>query len=204
MEFDFACERGHSFGEYHLHGVINEIISAIIDPGLFKLHGGHPHPALNPLATPKPGRPREIDFFIDHRDTSAPRTCLEAKWAGSSHCTWNRVLLDLCRLTLVKQHSPSAECLFVLAGTTNQVNALVRSMPLVRQAGSGLMRHALQIPEDNTVSRQRVFEPMKWTVPKLVQDGLPTVPQKIRSTLIQDSDTNTSKWKTIVWRIDGP
>ena len=28
MEFEFACNRGHAFGEYFMHGVINEILAA--------------------------------------------------------------------------------------------------------------------------------------------------------------------------------
>lgn len=201
LEFDFACERGHSFGEYHLHGVINEIVSAIIDPGLYKLHGGYPHPALALPDAPRAGRRREVDFYVENRDTSEARTCIEAKWAGSSHAVWDRVLLDLCRLTLVKHYSPTVECLFVLSGTAQNVNNVLRSMPLVRQGGSGSQRHALQLPDDHKVARQRVFEPMTWTNPKILREKLPSVPAKIHSTLLQQETITASKWETIVWRI---
>lgn len=205
LEYDFACERGHSFGEYHLHGVINEIISAIIDPGLFKLHGGYPHPAINSLDAPKrAGRPREVDFYVEHRDTDQARTCIEAKWAGSSHCTWDRVLLDLYRLTLVKEHSPEAECLFVLAGFTKNVDALLDTMPVVWQGGSSTHRmRALQRPKNKGVATSRNYRPREWTVPDLIRTALPRVPLVIRSKLAHDTDIKESRWKTVVWRIDG-
>ena len=208
LEYDFACERGHSFGEYHLHGVINEIISAIIDPGLFKLHGGHPHPAINSLGAsdmPKrAGRPREVDFYVEHRDTDEARTCIEAKWAGSSHCTWERVLLDLYRLTFVKEHSPEAEFLFVLAGFTQNVDALLENMPRVWQGDASLRKRALQIPNNKGSAVARCYRPMPWANPDLVRTSLPRVPLAIRSKLAHHTDIKASKWKTVVWRIDGP
>lgn len=206
LEFDFACERGHSFGEYYLHGAINEIVSAIIDPGLFRLHGSYPHPALNPSSNlPKPGRRREVDFYVENRDTNASSLCLEAKWAGSSHCTWEKILLDLYRLALVKEHSPEGECLFVLAGSTLKVNALMASMPRVRQEGGAAnLMTALQIPKNRGEATKRTYRPRHWGVPSAVRDSLPTVPPVIRSTLAHHTDLKVSKWRTFVWRIDGP
>lgn len=206
LEYDFACERGHSFGEYHLHGVMNELISAIIDPALFKLRGGHPHPALNSPDLPKrAGRPREVDFYVDHRDTNEARTCIEAKWAGSSHCTWDRILLDLYRLTLVKEYSPEAECLFVLAGSMQNVDKLLSSMPLVRQGGgSSHMMRPLQIPKNKGAASSRCYEPRQWAIPDEIRKALPRVPLRIRSKLAHHTDIKASRWKTVVWRIDDP
>jgi len=202
LEYDYVCERGHSFGEYHLHGVMNEIISAVIDPGVFVPHAGYAHPAIATLGEPKRGRPREVDFYVEPRESDKPSTCIEAKWAGSSHCTWERVLLDLCRLTLVKHHSPTTECLFVLAGGARDVNALVRRMPVAQG------RRVLQIPAENKNSRLHSYPIMDWAgrfvVPAVVRDGLPTIPRKLHSTLVKSAGTNTSKWQTIVWRIGPP
>lgn len=209
LEYDFACDRGHSFGEYHLHGVINEIISAIIDPGLFKLHGGYPHPAINNatgLDEPKrSGRRREVDFYIEHRDTNVARTCIEAKWGGSSYCTWDRVLLDLYRLALVKEHCPDSECLFVLAGPTAEVDAVLESMPSVWQANYSRQMRALQSPgKKNGVATSRHFRPSGWTVPDLIRESLPRVPVEIHTKLAHHTNVKDSKWKTVVWRIEGP
>lgn len=87
LEFDFVCERGHSFGEYYLHGVMNEIISANIDPAASVPHASYAHPALARAGKPSPGRKREVDFFVQPRVSGGPTACVEAKWAGSSHCT---------------------------------------------------------------------------------------------------------------------
>lgn len=209
LEFDFVCERGHSFGEYYLHGVMNEIISANIDPGVDVPHASYAHPALARAGAPAPGRKREVDFFIQPRVNGGPTACIEAKWAGSSHCTWEKVLLDLCRLTLVKNADPATECYFVLAGLSRDVNAVVavlmRKMPLMKKPRRGMIR-ILQVPADNQHSRQRSYPLRDWAnrsvIPKAVQAALPTSPVKIRSTLLMAPGMNTPRIQTIVWRID--
>jgi hypothetical protein len=201
LEYDFACERGSSFGEYHLHGVINEIISAIIDPGLFKQYGGYAHPAIN--ETPKrPGRPREVDFYVEHRDTKEARTCLEAKWAGSSHCTWEKILLDLYRLALVKEHSPTAECLFVLAGSRTNMDVMMKSMPVVWQGGNTQRKmRALQKPENRGHASLRYYNPVPWAVPTSFRRSLPRIPPAFRSNLAHNTKVKDSRWMTVVWSI---
>lgn len=205
LEFDYACARGHSFGEYYLHGVMNEIISANIDPGAFVPHAGYAHPAIAAEGSIKPGRKREVDFYVKPRVDDGPTSCIEAKWAGSSHCTWERVLLDLCRLTLVKEQSPTTECLFVLSGWNRDVNTIVRKMPLIQGRRKGKKIRVLQIPKENKYSRPRTCPLADWSgrfdVPEVVHKGLPKVPRKIRSALVKSTGINTSKWQTIVWRI---
>lgn len=93
LEFDYVCERGHSFGEYHLHGVMNEILSAIISPKDFIPHSGYAHEALTRSGQKTTGRQREVDFFIRAHKSGSVDVCIEAKWAGSSYCTWDRILL---------------------------------------------------------------------------------------------------------------
>lgn len=214
LEFDYVCERGHSFGEYHLHGVMNEIISAIISPKDFIPRSGYAHDALAKEADQAIGRKREVDFYIQAHNPGTADVCIEAKWAGSSHCTWDRILLDLCRLTLVKQHSSDTECLFVLSGPTKAVNAALKSleknMPLrnFRHRLTGV----LEAPDRNRNPVKRDYhlkdENGHFAGNELVLKGLPNkkngqpnIPRKINSGLVRSSGTRTTDWQTIVWRI---
>ena len=44
---------------------------------------------------------------------------------------------------------------------------------------------------------------MQWTNPDLVRSSLPRVPLAIRCKLAHHTDIKATKWKTIVWRIEG-
>lgn len=202
LEYDFACERGHGFGEYHLHGVINEIVTAIIDPAIFKQYGGYAHPALNKPPR-RAGRPREVDFYVEHRETKEGRTCLEAKWAGSSHCTWDNILRDLYRLAFVKEHSPTIECLLVLAGSTANVDLMMKTMPAVWQNGNIQRRmRPLQKPENKGHASLRYYNPVPWAVPISVKEALPGTPLPFSSKLAHHTKLKDSRWRTVVWKVE--
>lgn len=209
LEYDFSCNRGHSFGEYYLHGTINEIVSANIDPGEQVPHSGFPHPAIvseftNNTET-KQGRKPEVDFYIEHRLKDGPSTCIEAKWAGSSHCTPNRILYDLCRLTWIKQYSPDTTCLLVVAGGNTKLKKLFNRKPLA-PASEGA-RRILERPHVNKTPKIRSY-------PLLEADGTPvdaiskyaentalTIPRRIRSTLVTPSIHEPPRWQALIWRI---
>ncbi len=95
LDFDFACNRGYSFGEYHLYGIVNEILSANIDQSNSKIQSGY-SPAV--LARPGRGRNPEIDFAVLSRKNNSVEVAAEVKWAASSHCNVENVLNDLLRL----------------------------------------------------------------------------------------------------------
>lgn len=214
LEFDYICERGQSFSEYHLHGVMNEIIGAITSPTDFRIHSGYAHDALAKDDNQSIGRPREVDFYIKSYRSSLTDICVEAKWAESGHCRWDRVLLDLCRLALIRKHSPTTECLFVLSGPTKKVCALMKSlennMP-IRKLG-GRLFGILETPDANRNPAPRPYRLRDWggrfagnelvlnALPKK-KNGRPNIPVKIMTALVRSSVTRTGNWQTIVWRI---
>lgn len=202
LDFDYACNRGHSFGEYHLHGVVNEVISANIDPKMMRVHANFAHSAI---ARKDPGRGRhpELDFYIQSRDGTAPSVCAEVKWAGSSHASAKRVLLDVIRLALVKQSEPSTECLFILAGGNAELRKLLLVPPLAtEQRGS---RGLLERPRATKDPRKRSFPLVAAGVPitiidKEAQEFL-TMPNKVSTTLVTPAAFDTKRWQSLVWRV---
>lgn len=213
LEYDYVCERGSSFNEGYLHNVISQITNAITGPQDFKIHAGYPHDALAKRNDEKSGRPREVDFYIHPYRSELTPLCIEAKWADSSHCKWDKILLDICRLAIISQHSPSTECLFILSGPTEKVLAAIRSleknMPLRKRRGSSIS--LLEAPSER-FSIVRHYRLRDWggrfagpdhvltALPKK-QNGRPNVPVLIQTALVRSSGTRTGMWQTVVWRI---
>ncbi|GLU61719.1 hypothetical protein Pure05_42300 [Paenarthrobacter ureafaciens] len=108
---------------------------------------------------------------------------------GSQSLHVDKIVLDFCRLALVRNASPTTDCFFVLSDRSREVNtvvtALMHKMPLMKKPRREMIR-ILQIPADNQVSRQRSYPLTDWAnrsvVPTSVQTSLPTTPAKIRST----------------------
>lgn len=214
LEFDYTCERGNSFSEYYLHGAINEIVAALVSPTDFRIHAGYPHKALARGLDDGPGRQREVDFLIQPYNTEMSALCIEAKWAGSSHCRWDRILLDICRLALVKEHSPTTECLFVLSGPVSEVEATLKSLrkniPARKGKHNGI--RLLEEPGENRYSVRRVYRMKDWAGRfvgnALVENALPkkangkvNIPAKVATSLVRSHVTQAKNWQTIVWRV---
>ena len=197
MEFEFACNRGHAFGEYFMHGVINEILASSIDPHMVNLCPGFPEPALQTPA--KGGRKRELDFALVDVATKQPITFVEAKWAGSSHCNEETILKDVSRLAVVHKAYPSSTSLFVLAGGKDAVEKVL---------GSGILG-----PQDKPETRLltypyhsygRSFSIQRFATAsqtEKLRNDLPCVPQKINTFLYKPSHAAPPNWRVLVWRI---
>lgn len=202
LEFDYACNRGHSFGEYYLHGAVNEIVSANIDPSAMRVHAGYAHPAIA-RETAGRGRQRELDFYIESRADSLPLACAEVKWADSSHASARNTLRDLLRLALVKQSEPSSECLFILAGGNTAVDSLLSEPPLAAQNESE--RRILERPRPNRIPRERAFplifegDPVEAIKDNI--EGLARLPETIYTTLVTPAGVETKRWQALVWRV---
>lgn len=129
LNFDYACNRGSYFGEYYMHGTGNEIISANIDPQEYLLSSGYPHKSLNIIGNI--GRKSELDFCIIERSTNQEKFCIEMKWAGSSHCKIDNILLDLIRLQIIVNNNRDTECIFVLSGLKKDIDSIFEEKLLI-------------------------------------------------------------------------
>ncbi|MEN3032204.1 hypothetical protein [Chromobacterium amazonense] len=122
LKYHFACERGRVMNESFLLLAMADIINSSIDKGNM-VKAGYAHHALNSVSN-LGGRKRELDYAVfDFQGNLS--IVAEAKWAGSSHCTFDNLIVDLFRLGLVKNNNQDVKCYFVLAGHSSKIKKLV-------------------------------------------------------------------------------
>jgi hypothetical protein len=212
LDFDYSCGRGHSFGEYHVHGVVNEILCSAIDPMRHRVRPGFPHAALQTARAA--GRRREVDFAVEMLGQGIHAFYAEVKWAGSSHCSQENVLRDLCRLQLIRNLEPTAECVFVLAGALGDVDALFRSGILASGTSGPLHRRGAgnRLAEGGPRRRTKNFslvdnadhaEALAKLSVKL-SGSLPLVPERLCTHLVHAarSGAGEGRFQTLVWSVD--
>lgn len=206
MEFDFACNRGHGFGEAYLHGLLVELLTSNVNPREENILSSFAVPAIQRTETGR-GRKREVDFVVAPRsDTTSILTCVEAKWAGSSHASEVNVLTDLARLALVHREHPDALCLFVLAGGKTSVRKLLGKGILAPNDWKKPAR-LLRYPYDgrpnsfylNNVQGGQSALPAALRT-KIVP-VLPQIPDLIRSYLYKPAHDDPPDWSVHVWRV---
>ncbi|WP_182356634.1 hypothetical protein [Komagataeibacter europaeus] len=208
LDFDYECQRGHSFGEYHVHGVVNEILCANLDPTQHRVHSGFPHPELQ---TPGArGRRREVDFAVETFGSQVLSLCVEVKWAGSSHCTQEKVLLDLCRLQIIKKATPETDCIFMLAGRKDNIEELFKS-PIMKQ-GTNCLLHKSDL-RGRAANRQKKnfslldnidHEASLVPIIKGFDTSLPRLPDHISTRLIYSARSahKAARFQALVWSIE--
>lgn len=218
LEFDFANERGHSFGEHYLHGALNEILASNIDHRRWTLEPNFAAPALQgPDITS--GRKRELDFAITSKASGEQRTkagpearktrvAIEAKWSASSHCREESILSDLCRLSLIASSETPAACLFVLAGPKSSVRNLLQK-GLFSAHGTKAQRLLHAPPRDSashfsltTTGGQRgLLNSSKLT---RLSEKVPSVPPTISTRPTTPGQKDTPNWSVFTWHVFPP
>lgn len=204
LEFDFACERGHGFSETYVHGVLNEILSSVINPREINLLPSYADPALQ-NDPPRRGRKREVDVALIGRDESTEKVYIEAKWAKSGYATPKNILVDLCRLALLRQAHPDAICLFVLAGPKGDYERLFASGLLAPVAGS-----SKKVIDHQHTGTRRTFQltltgkknpDIATSVRGELSESLPRIPDKIVTMLFKPSHQDPPDWSVNVWSV---
>lgn len=147
LNFDFACHRGHGFGETYVHGVLNEILCARTTPNKQRIECGYPVPKISKST----GRKREIDLAViafdkdedlDKKGAGHLKCAIEVKWAGSSHCNEEKILSDLGRLQWLANNDRNVQCLFVVSGKKQDVDKLFKEKVFLEGTNSLLSRNA--------------------------------------------------------------
>lgn len=130
LHFEACCFRAGLFSESSVKTAIGSVASSLhADHPAARVHADYELAAIQPVpdAERKPGggRKRSVDFALIYDDgrvaPSNPELLIEAKWAGSSHCSVTKIMADFVRLTLMKRAHPEAICLFVLAGRSSDI-----------------------------------------------------------------------------------
>lgn len=140
LHFEACCFRAGLFSESSFKSAIGSVASSLHgDHKAARVHADYPLQAIQRLPEPgkkgHPGRKRSVDFALIYDDgrqaVSEPQVLIEAKWAGSSHCSTSNVVADLIRLCLMKRHHPSATCMLVLAGHSTNIKKVLSSRPFI-------------------------------------------------------------------------
>jgi len=140
MHFETCCFRAGLFSESSFKSAIGNVASSLHgDHKAARVHADYPLAALQrvPDAERKigGGRKRSVDFALIYDDgrqpASDPQVLIEAKWAGSSHCSVTNLMADFIRLCLMKRAHPNATCLLVLAGHSRDINKVLSRRPFV-------------------------------------------------------------------------
>lgn len=220
LNFDYACHRGHGFGEYHVHGVINEILCARTDPTEQRVVSGY---ALPGISSSKNGRKKEIDLVVcDLPREATPKqnekktenlTCaIEVKWAGSSHCKEENILRDLSRLQWLANSDQDIECLFVLSGTNKDMDGIFGSGKSLFAKGTNclLSRHKMKNKSMGSVKHFNILnnKDHKPKIEKLIKSletndswfpDLKTISTKLVSP--ETSAPDVGRFQTYVWKL---
>jgi hypothetical protein len=159
--YDYCCFRGYLFSEAYLSNCVGAILQSLHGGVAAQVIGGYQHPRLASIQEGR-GRRKEIDFVVAeyddssgtararsksspvHKSQDASRiaTAVEAKWAGSSHCTLDNVVWDLIRLAMVKEDNPNATAILLLAGEKKELQKFAaKANELLKfEAGHFVMR----------------------------------------------------------------
>lgn len=162
LHMEFCCYRAGLLSESSLKAAVGQVLSSF--PILVKgerVHADFPHELLNPRA--QSGRKRELDFALVLAGRGLPKRnaqiAVEAKWAGSSHCTSSKIFQDFLRLSEIKRGDPDTVCIFVLAGSHRQVFKLLSGMPFAtsgnRNTGVGSSGNEKRLKPNHTNMEHR-------------------------------------------------
>lgn len=132
LHMEFCCYRAGLLSESSLKAAVGQVLSSFpIQVKGARVHADFPHELLNPSA--KAGRKRELDFALVLAGKGLSKRnaqiAVEAKWAGSSHCTPSKIFQDFLRLSVIKRGEPATVCIFVLAGSHREILKLLSGMP---------------------------------------------------------------------------
>lgn len=197
-----------------MHGVVNEILCSNLDPTRHRVRSGFAHPELQTASAG--GRRREVDFAVEVLGNTMPSLCVEVKWAGSSHCTQENILRDLCRLQLIKNANAATDCIFVLAGRLNEIDDLFSSDVLLQGTNCLLHRKGKGVSIDRRGSTPRVKHfslennsdhttSLITMIPK-ISAKLPKLPKSIFTHLIDSarSAPESARFNVLVWAVEVP
>jgi len=164
MHFEACCFRAGLFSESSLKTAIGSVASSLrANHEAARVHADYPLTAIqrvhNPGQKSARGRKRSVDFALifngKDQPSFPPELLIEAKWAGSSHCSVTNIMADFIRLSLMKRAHPTATCLLVLGGHSKDVrNVLLRkpfeggSRDRIHCDGTGTIRKFKILPNN--------------------------------------------------------
>lgn len=214
--YDYCCFRGYLFSEAYLSNCVGAILQSLHGGISAQVIGGYQHPRLASIQEGR-GRRKEIDFVVaeydDGSDTTRARsksspvhksqdasriaTAVEAKWAGSSHCTLDNVVWDLVRLAMVKEDNPNATAILLLAGEKQELEKFANKANEVLKFEAG--HFAVELLPKSRESKKRLAGVFK--APKLQTLSFPKRLQIacVKATI---EGLRANMFGVVAWRIE--
>lgn len=204
LNFDFLCFRGSIMGEAYLTYSISEILVTFFDQSKFKILNNFAYPSFTSKSNK--GRKPEIDYVVKNLESRNIRLAIEAKWAGSSHCSPQNILWDLVRLKILKDSMPSkCSTYFLIAGTKNDMDNIFKHKFFKPGTNHPLNTGTQREKKFNLIKNpdhQKCIDKYKtaWTE-KYIE--LP-IPERITTRLIDDTKSahKDFRFAARIWRIE--
>ncbi|WP_309707211.1 hypothetical protein [Armatimonas sp.] len=105
--------------EAYLVEKVGDILRACYSPSDYEVQNGYVHPCLSKTGR---GRKPEIDSVVINKSSDTIMIAIEAKWAGSSHCTPANILWDIVRLKILVDRNPNCTGVFLIAGHKKNID----------------------------------------------------------------------------------
>jgi hypothetical protein len=117
LSYQLLCGRGALLSEGYLGHPIAEY--------LIHKHSGHfateiDHPDLK---SPRPGRPRQIDYALRTRNSGDIESAIECKWVSERPYDKQRIVNDILRLECVRDPRRHVKRYFIVAGLRKHFDA---------------------------------------------------------------------------------
>ncbi|MCW0403790.1 hypothetical protein NB689_000206 [Xanthomonas sacchari] len=202
--YDYLCFKGPLFDESYLSHSVSDIICSFYDPNTVVIRKNHKHAGLGQHAKPK-GRKPEIDYVGMDLKSNEAILAIEAKWAGSSHCTAENILWDLVRLKILKNLYPRSSCGLLIAGHKSAVDKVFshkffayRTQHPLNRSFNKRKNFCLINNSDHQPFINKQLEDWKKTYPDLI------VPANLKTQLEESSISAnpSSRFIARCWRVE--
>jgi len=214
LHFEACCFRAGLFSESSIKAAIGGVASSLHAKHLgARVHADYQLAAIQRVpdteAKPSGGRKRSVDFALIYDDgrvaPSSPEFLIEAKWAGSSHCSVANVISDFVRLAIMKRAHPHAVCLFVLAGRYTDVAKILSKAPFVGGGKGDSIGYSMNMRKFEFRSGSKEHQKRFGSILNAFLEANPDVPSSFTSTSTAcyppQSEGNTVKFQAVAWEV---
>ncbi len=200
LSFQWLCGRSSLLSEHYLSQPIGEFL---LYHHSGKLLPEFDHPNLNPQG--KKGRPRQIDFCLESRDTNRITAAFELKWVSTTPIDKQRIVDDLLRLEALRiKEKQYVYRYFLIAGRTDDFQSNFIEAEANLGAGGGRINFFAELlhfdKTDNLkIITSRLSQPQRSAFDEFSQYYQSQLPKQFFTTLIFSNTSNG--FSVHIWKI---
>ncbi|WP_323794739.1 hypothetical protein [Nisaea sp.] len=203
LSYQYAIGNSRSFEESILTTPIQEAMKHAFSTNIAIKFT---HPILKNARKNKKGRKSEVDFAALAPIYGKTIAAVEAKWAGSSHCTVENITWDILRLALMIENE-DYESFFLLAGKKKDIQKLFNSKKFLGEKnikgkynpilsipnhGGGVLRLTNAFSDRKRMIHRIVYPYRDTKFSSLIKTGTPSV---------YPSTSTNGQYQVYVWKI---